>query len=300
MSRSHSDCPGNVGHHKISTLLPGAIRGVATEGAFHLFTTITLVALAAPGVTSWRALGVVGLVGLAADIVRHVLSPECRTSPEVMWHQFKSGVTNSPDFKRSLRFWRLVFNSLSIIWVTYFVVFDIIMRPGEATYVPVFFKWTLPLETIYSATSSIDRRAVTQLIAHGYPNRAQVISFFLTTNACFFLLYGVMAFSGYTFFATFEQIASLFRRGRQDTRVSTSLWISIAFFVFGFFGHLMFSNIIYLRWSGHDPGGSWNLTEDNEVVFYSGLAEFACANATFFSYQVILIARCLTSKGTDP
>ena len=298
MSESQPSSNSSADRAKGSVQWPDVIRRAVAGVAFHLFATIALVALAAPGVTSWETLAAVGMVGLTVDVLRHVFSPECRTDPATMWGQFESGITKTPNFKRSLLFWKIVYNCFFVSWIFYYVLFAIKLPPNEANAISAYFSWAAPIETIYSAISSIDRRAVSQLIEHGYPNRAQVVSFFYASNAVFFVLCGVITFSGYTFVMSFYQIWKLPRRGHQATRPSTMLWTAVGLFLFGLFCHLLMSNAFHLRWNDRFSGFSWNLAENNEGITYYGMGEAASAGFVFFSYQAILIARCMEHRRT--
>lgn len=216
-----------------------AVTGIA----FHLFATIALVALAAPGVTEWRTLGFVGLVGLAVDLLRHVMSPECRTSVKDIWSQFAGGITGTEAFKNDLRFWIRAGNCTALVWTAYAILFALLVRPADDYVGQPYLAMAEPIARMYSAVSSISRRASFQLVQDGHGGRAEIVSLFIAGNLPFFVLVGAMVFAGYGLVMALRQMEISSQRGWHVWGAPRTRAVALLLFILSIFSHFSLSNV---------------------------------------------------------
>jgi len=267
------------------------LRRGMLEIAYHFFATIAFVTLAAPGVRSWRTFIMVALAGLLADGLRHILSPECRVTPRQVWQDLDSGLVNTPDFVGNLSKWKKYCNRLALICLAYAVVLMLILRPGETTAVPSFFGLTAPTETYVSNISSIDRRAVAQLMEHGYTNRAQVLSFYYAMNLPLLLAYAAMAFSGYTYYSSLKQTSNMPCTRRSERRSIQTHWSAVFAVLLALSFYALISNVFISTTNRRSFGFVSNVAESNESPFWFSLGSCACSAFIFLSYQYVATAR---------
>jgi hypothetical protein len=287
-----SGCGWCSGSSRPGPLITRAVTGVA----FHLFTTIAFVALAAPGVTSWRTLGVVALVGLVIDIARHVLSPECRTTPEEMWRQCQGGIADSSNFQKAIRTCKVSIYLYAALWIVcgaVSVTAISLAYPNEAYGVPSYISFSFPVEAVYSSVSSFERRVLVQLTEHGYPNRANIVSFICAINLPFFILGFVITYYGFSFYNTMKYFSYLFTTNAKDVSAFRTFSVAVWLFIGGALSHFVASNFISITFIGYGGGFSTNLVNGSEFLYNFNLLE--CCSALFlsFSYQVVVNARCL-------
>jgi hypothetical protein len=264
-----------------------------TEIFFHFFATIALVSLSASQVETWNVMAIIAFAGLIIDGVRHLLSPEYKTTPQIMYEEYKNRKTRTVGYKKSLRFWLSAQNVIAFTWICYYTIFAAIMTPNEKNGVPYYFAWFAPIERLYSEISEIDRRAINQLIQHGYTNRANIVSFFYTMNAPFFLLYAGMTFSGYAFITTFQQLDYYLDHGKPNATKKLALSTAAILFAFSIFSEFFVSNLFHITWNTKFMGYSFYLAKSNKGLLEYGLGQMATAGAMFHSYRMILVAKCL-------
>ena len=233
------------------------------------------------------------MVGLTVDGARHVLSPECRTTPQNMWRQCQDGIADTPRFKKAMRICKVAITSLGLLWLASSAISSSMLRPIETDDVPAYFAVTSPMETVYSSVSSFDRRAFAELTSHGYPNRAKAISILCSLNFLFFVLTFLMTFAGYTFVRVLQQITTLSRTRPEDLRTSKMLPKALGILLLGVLFHASVSNLYTLKWNGYDFGFSVNLTNSNKFLYEFDLGECAATLTLCFSYQFLVCAQCI-------
>ena len=287
-----SGCGWCSGSSRPGPLITRAVTGVA----FHLFTTIAFVTLAAPGVTSWRTLGVVALVGLAIDIARHVLSPECRTTPEEMWRQCQGGIADSSNFQKAIRTCKVSIYLYAAIWLVcgaIAVTETSLTYPNEAYGVPPYISFCSPMEAVFSAVSSFERRVLVQLTEHGYPNKAHIVAFICAINLPFFIFGFVITYFGFAFYNTMKYFSYLFTNNTKDVGALRTLAVAVGLFIGGALSHFVASNFMSITFIGYGGGFSTNLVNGNGFLYKFNLLECCAALFFSFSYQVVVNARCL-------
>ena len=194
------------------SVLVAAFRRLAAGIPFHLFATIAIITLAAPGVMSWRTIVYVSLVGFTIDMLRHAGSPECRTAPARVWYQVKSDLVGHPQSEREFRFWKGVWGAAVLSWIVCAVLLALatsLQRDGNTAARSSFLAL---LEAANSAVLSIDRRAVAQLRQHAFEAQAEVSSLFFAMNLVFFALFLVITFSGLAYAYTRSLLGAACRR----------------------------------------------------------------------------------------
>jgi hypothetical protein len=274
------------------------IRHATIDTAFNFFVTITLVAVMAPSVSSWQALGTVGLIGLVIDGIRHVASPECRAAPLSIWRQFEGGLTNTDQFKNNLRFWRRAINLSLGMWLWYTILFVLLVSPDENKLAPSWFALTKPLAVICSNLSNFCRHAAPQLIQNGYSNRAESVSFFFVSSMLFFALCGAVLFSGYALTFAVKTLSTCRERGFSKWgSLRLSVW-GLGSFIGGLLVYVGVLDEVHFRWQGQGHTYTESLFDSNMGLFHYFLGESGSFVLFLLSYQCILAARCML-RGLD-
>jgi hypothetical protein len=274
------------------------IKRATIDIAFHFFATITLLAVTAPSVSSWQALGAVGLIGLIIDGTRHVASPECRATPLGIWRQVEGGIADTAQFKSKLRFWRRMITFSMVIWLSYTILFVLLVSPDESKLAPTWFALAKPFALICSNLSNICRQAAPQLIQHGYPNRAEFVSFFFVSSTFYFALCGAVLFSGYTLTLSMKTLSNRRERGFSTSGSSTLFAWALGSFVVALLAYFVVLDWVRLSWHGPQDTSKDALFDSNMGLFHYYLGQSGFFAFIMASYQIILTARCML-RGLD-
>ena len=219
------------------------------------------------------------MVCFVIDIIRNLIAPELTITPE----KIRSRARSLADSKFGSKFLPSEGIGFLILipYIFYVLGLCIYSPPHEDISLSASVRFLHSYQNFFGEISNPVRRFYADLVTHGYPNRAAVVSAMAIVSTCVFIIYMIynVAYLGYSRVKGSPKPINLRKMDKGAFYGFILLWLP----------YLAGSNMFGIKWVHPDPLTDWDLYENNQPFIWYGLFIFtACfAGAYFFT---ILIA----------